>query len=289
MKINKVKNSLFKDYAGSLFVIVVLAFAICCFNSCSIERNLAKEYVKQNERGTVMLLKPEYLYKKNLRNSSLTNVTGLDGENIDSILLSKSHFIRFIDDEVFFNSYFYILENSLSSYGFKVLKESEADSFLTAVAPAWVINPAQFEINEIEEPFSDFHYFDTVLFEQKFVLNKISLHSWLELSPLNPGEQTMDVLYSVQSVADKIEGRFKRHIIWGTVKYQYNKVPITLSHAYDISEHSAFKHSAYLFDFLMNNYIASQLPQWRTQNRYFSYDISKKRIKPYKEGFIIIK
>lgn len=272
-----------------LIISVLIAIAYFMMQSCSVERKLARSFVDNNSKGAILLMYPDFLYKNNLRDVSDKNIKKLEENKRDSVLLTKSLFLKYIDDEIFLNKYYLALKDELQKMGFIIFEESATDTFLLSANPAWILNLAQFQLEEEVEPFTDYHYFDTTFYSKDFLLNKVSLHSWLEFSPLNSENKQMQVLYSVQSVKDKIDGKFKRHLIWGDVDYEYSIVAVNISHVYDFGDYSAKKHATYLFDYIMNNYINDNMPNNWKQNKYFHYNIEKNRFENFKEGFIIIK
>lgn len=267
-------------------LLVFISFFI--LQACSIERKLAKNFLNNKNKGTVLLMYPNYLYKSNLRDAN-NKKENLDNYVLDSLAIQKSLFLKFITNDIFLNKYYIALKEELEKAGFKIYEESETDVFLLSENSAWILNPAQFQLEEETEPYIDYHYYDTTLFSKKFLLNKVSLHTWLEFSPLNPDSNSMEVLYSEQSVTDKVKGKFKRHLIWGTIDYDYSIILVNISHAYDLSEYAANKHASFLFDFIMNKYISNNMPNNWKQNKYFNYNFEKKRLKNFKEGFILIK
>jgi len=257
--------------------------------SCSIEKKTAKKFISKNNKDNILLIKPYFLIKQNLKdsinNEELINID----ENIkDSILLEKTSFIKYINDSIFLNKYTFTLKESLLKKGFNVIEENNIDSFFLAPTPSWLINPAQFLLEEYFVPFADSQYFDNILYIQNFILNIVSLHTWIEFSKVNTEKNNMEVLYSAQSVTDKIKGKFKKDLIWGNVRYEYSTIFINVSHVYDLSEYAANKHANYLFDLIMNMYINENLPNNVIQKKFFQYDFKKKRLKKFKEGFIKI-
>jgi len=280
-------NSLYLSKCKFPYWIILLCSGILILSSCSLEKNIAKEFLKKQQKGTIVLVEPEFIYKINLRDTADKDLQNFTKEEKDSLLLEKSIFLKYVDNQIFIDKYYITLKEELVKRGFYIIdKKDSLDRF---TFPVWKLNPAQLQLEEDIEPFTDYYYFDTSLYVQNFALNKVTLHTWLEFSRINSNDTAVDVLYSAQSVKDKISGVFKRHIIDGSVTYNYSANLVTISHVYDLSEYAAKRHAAYLFDYIMNNYISENMPHSFKQEKYFQYNNEKKRLINFKEGFIIMK
>ena len=60
------------------------------------------------------------------------------------------------------------LKDELQKMGFIIFEESATDTFLLSANPAWILNLAQFQLEEEVEPFTDYHYFDTTFYSKDF-------------------------------------------------------------------------------------------------------------------------
>ena len=247
--------------------------------SCSPERKLAKTFIKNDKQLEFLLMSPEYLYKVNLKKYEL------DGEDTstqwkkDSILLAKSLFLKNIDDTIFLKDYMQGFAAQLRKYGLAVYPESDLDSLMKVSSKTFIVNVAQFSVEEYVHPFTtDQEVSGQILTIKDIDLNALNFNTWIELSRMNTDTKRA-LLFSSDQLFDKIDGSFKQYFLNPDITFEYTIDTITISDIYKKARLLGEKDGAYLFDYLMNKYIQAGLPEnFPFEPQYFYFDPESRRL-----------
>ena len=251
------------------------------FNSCTLERELAKESVDASDSISILLLPPEFLYKTNQKNWEIKNFENLDEWGKDSALFENSLFLKEIDDSVFYKNYLGTLVEELKLYGLKVFDEKELDTFMTIRSRAYIISISQLELEEYLYPYTaEEMFFDTMVYYKEFNLNAININSWYEISKLNDTEAASNLLYASHYLIDNLEGRFVNNIFTEKVSFKYNIDTITVDDIYLLANILGRKYAGYIFDYLINEYVFRNFPANHRPNIYFHYNRIYKSLSP---------
>ncbi len=249
--------------------------------SCSPERKLAKSFVEQDHDLSFLIMSPEYLYKVNLKKYELDSTDTTQESVKDSVLLAKSLFLKYISDTTFLNRYTGSLQSQLEKYGLKVYPEARFDSLLQARSNAFIVNIAQFSIEEYVHPYtSDQVIGNEVMTIKDIDLNALNFNTWVELSRMNSDTGRV-VLFSSDQLFDGINGYFKQYLFNPEVSFEYSIDTITLDQIYQKAAALGRKDGAYLFDYMMNKYLKSNLPaNYPYEPLYFHYDPESRSLRP---------
>jgi len=267
---------------------ILLSFLyLLLFGSCTVERTIAKEYLETRPDTAILVMSPDFVYKSNLKISELEGAESLDEYVKDSLLFEKSRFLQYISDSVLLEKYFTSLINELREIGFEVYTEDNIDTFLLLQKPSYMFNLAQIEIEEYIMPVEEQEVFDdTVVYFKTFKLNAVSINSWFEVTRMNTEDYKRKVLYTSHYVFDYLKGSFRKHALTGDVKFKYYQKEMELEDIYDLSEELGKKYAGYIFDYILNEKIKSELPENIDPNKYYHYDHKTSTLKPaYKERF----
>jgi hypothetical protein len=99
---------------------------ILVFAGCSVERNLARKYVK-NHTGSGIMIVPLYeIYKDNITLSYDTNVQ-YSPDEFDSIAWAQAVYIPYISDSVYLTRFTNSLIGELTKIGFDVYQMDCSD------------------------------------------------------------------------------------------------------------------------------------------------------------------
>ena len=261
------------------FVITFLAFfVLSLIVSCTAERKLAKEFISKKNPASIFLIKPLTLINTNTKTEIVDTIKDIDQYTRDSILMNNSIFLIGISDSLFLNEYYNTLRNALLNYSVKVYADSESVTFFSDTNNAFIFNLAQNEVEELAVLYTPSVEVDSVTYYREFLLNAVNFNNWIEVTALNGHDKKMKVLYSSQKVSDEIAGRFRRDYFTGEIEYYYSEYRISLKDVYDLAYFSATVNASYIYDYLMNSYIAKKLNKPDNNAWYFHYDIDNQRL-----------
>ncbi|NOU47714.1 MAG: hypothetical protein HOO86_11725 [Bacteroidales bacterium] len=144
---------------------------------------------------------------------------------------------------------------------------------------AWVVNVAQFELQEYSTIYVDTQEVLGMEYSYDVPLNGVNSAYWFEFSRVNAPENTKpEVMFAANDLYDQFDGKLNFDIFTGVINYYLQSDTITESDFYRQIDFSARLYAGYTFDYLMNNYIGTNLTNDLQMRRYFRYDPYQKSI-----------
>ncbi|PLX04738.1 MAG: hypothetical protein C0595_01990 [Marinilabiliales bacterium] len=178
-----------KKISNYIIFIVLISF----FSSCSPQTKLAREFVNKSNSYSVMLIQPEFIYKKNLNTNIVDSLGITDVKLRDSILWEQSDFIKKIDDSLLIANYSLGFITELKNYNIKVYDENESAKFLSLDSNAWMVNIAQIQVEEEKYEYRDETEYYSYIYYHDHILNAVNINSWFEVSMINSNDQKPNV------------------------------------------------------------------------------------------------
>lgn len=268
---------------GHNFKFLALA-AILAFSSCNLERKLAKVYTSAPTSDTLLILKPSYLFKINLKEFLVPDSDSLDEAEKDSILMEKSLFLKHLSDSAVIDGFTQSFTNKLKLYGYKVLGEGKLDSLLTSHSGAYILNIAQITMEEYIHPYtSDYVVGDEIITLKDIDLNAVNFNVWIELSRLNSNEKNR-VLFTSDYIFDGINGYFKQFFFTSEISFEYTIDTMTMKEVSSFGGILGERFAEYFYDYQLNSYILRNLtPDYPYQPVYYHYDPIRKTLQPARD------
>lgn len=256
--------------------------------ACSPERNLARNYVKQNKGNGVMIIPFNELYKDNLT-ISFDSTLKYSPEQFDSIAWFQSCFIKHVSDSLYLTKFTNSLIDKLSADGYDVYLDGSSDIFLSLPDPKWVVQIAQLQLNEqYSNKYYDLYSVDgSESVTESVRINQVSLSSWFEVSRANTGNK--QVLYIEGYIEDNINRGVNFNLMEGSVGMEQIRDSIKVNDVYRMASDMGQKNAELLFDYFLNDYIRENLPSGIVNRQYFRFDRKSKSIKKgLKEKFEVV-
>jgi len=258
---------------GLLSISIVFLIA-----GCSVERNLARQYIK-NHTGSGIMIIPQYeLYKDNRTISYDPNIQYTSNE-LDSIAWAQSCYIQHISDSIFLTAFTNSLINELSNQGFDLYTDGSSDIFFSLPDPKWMVQIAQLQIDE--DHLIEYHHLYSVEdgepYNEPFRYNQVSLSTWFEVSRANTSNK--QVLYLEGYVQDDLHTNVDFDLMEGTIGLLGERDSLEIENIYVFAEQFGEKHGELLFDYFMNDYIRENLPPGIINRQYFHYNRKTKSLK----------
>ncbi len=255
-----------KYYLGALAVMLSLG-------SCSVEHKIAREYVGSDTTRSVLVMSPDIVYKKSLKEWQIDSAARLDERTLDSLLWVNSRYLQYIDDSAFINRYMGNYIAGLVELGFTVYTEDSLLSFLSGKPNAFIINVAQIELEEYVMPLREEAQFDEYIYSEVVDLNAVNLNSWFEISPLN-AEEDETLFFASLYLTDDMEGYFRQYPFTGEVRFSYEVDTLQLDAVYSLGALAGYLYSGYTFDYLLNSYLdkKSEEEGFERSDTYYHFD-----------------
>jgi hypothetical protein len=263
-----------------LLLSIFVLSAIGLMMSCSPEYKLAKNYIKQNPKGSILLMRPDFVYKSNMMRFDLSDKMSDDEK--DSVAFYRSSFVQYINDSAFLDEYISSFVDRLLAGGFDVYAQEYIDSFMISGSPAYIVNLAQLQLDESRD--TTYEATGESDDEGNFVyqdiqINTVHLNSWIELTELNADSGKVKKVFYASSLArDGISSRLNI-VPPGELRMTYKIDSLEMNDLYDLAAKSGRTYGNYLYDYFMNEYIHKSIPPWVQPQKYLHYDLDLNRVK----------
>ena len=249
-------------------------------SSCTVEKQLANTFLKNQPEIDIQLFTPEMVYKYNHKGEDITGFDKLSNAAQDSALYADSRYIQYVSDSLLLDNYINNFIDELRKLGFRVYLDASIDTVLSAKPQAYILNMAQVQLDEYKYPYEDSETIDDSVYYKKFELNGVDLSGWFELSKLNAEKPVKTVLYSTFSSSDGFNGRFFVDPFTYEVRYKYKIDSLEVNDIYELASYAGKKDASYVFDYFMNQYIAWHMPQDEEPMDYYHYNRFRRYISP---------
>jgi hypothetical protein len=247
--------------------------------SCYPEYKLAKTFIESRPDISILVMPADYIFKNNLKRTELGDTTGMTPDQVDSVKMAKSLFLKEISDSVFLETFINSMITEFERLGIKVYI-NDADSFLFSPSPSYILNIAQLELEEKNLDQKDSETFEEMTYYKTIKTNAVNVNSWFELTWLNPKKEGRKLFFASETIADIVNGYFTQNLITGQVYYKYDIVKMDTDVIYRYCELLGIRYAGYTFDYLMNQYIIQNYPQDVKLKYYMHYDRSFKTLEP---------
>jgi len=270
---------------GRFLLFIFITILMLQFTSCSPERRLANEFIKNNQPVSILLLAPDFSFKYNYKIPDIADFDSLPVHVQDSLLFYNSRLLQYIDDSTFFSNYLLGMATGLKSSGVNPYFSDSADSFLSTGSEALILNLAQLQFEEYYDSIGDEASFGEVeLYSYELFITAVDVSSWFELSMINNHDTSAAVLFTSNTLSDNFNGGFQYLPFSGEVKYNYTIDSLTTGFIYSSAYTLGNIYSGYLYDYLMNVYIQKNLPPDFTPINQYTFDRASGMIRKNKKG-----
>jgi hypothetical protein len=257
-------------------------------SSCYPEYKLGKAFIESKPDVSIMILPTDFVLKNNLKLDEIGETGNMSDQEIDSLALAKSLFLKEISDSVFLETYINSMISEFEKFGFKVFMDNAADSFLFFQSPSYILNLAQLQLEEGYNEFKDSDEFGGNTYFKTFKTNAVTFDTWLELTQLNPKKEGRKLFFASHTIADIVDGYFTENLLTGEIKYKYQIMEIDVDIIYQYCKVLGSRYAGYVFDYLMNDYIMTHFPAGKKRNFYMHFNRLNNTLDPTSEERFII-
>ena len=258
---------------NNYYIIILLVVIPFFMASCQVERDIAREFVQQDNDISVLLLTDTTLYKLNDKVKDIPNFDSLSVDVQDSLWMANTLYLDSVDDKKVINTLYSRIKSELEYFEFHVYTMKNKKDFDALNSEAYIFKISQVELEEDKYTYTNEYSFphDTTVYFKNHDLNKIDLNCWFDLIPKDSSTDHKKVFYNSFSIEDKLDGSFYKDQS-NSVKYKYRIIPIQLNDIYYLTAYSGNKHANYLFNYFMNKYIRAEMPPGFSAEGYYSLD-----------------
>ncbi len=269
------------------FIFGFLVFCVLCFYcGCSGPKKAAKLYTKQMDSLCLLISPPSSFFKSNLKVNEIENFDSFDPEVQDSIIQSNTLFLQNVNDSIFQNNFYREVVFQMKSLGYRVYTPSQILEFLSCPSKSkFSIEMVQMELDEFSEWTNVDYDLVPSSSQQDFILNGATLNVWLK-ETYPDGDTSKQILFSNYSIRDKVKG----HVLYNDGDLMYvmrSKARISQALVDSLWFPTAKQLSQYLSNYYLNNFVSKQFIG-ETQLPYYSFDVSKRKIKKWRKGKFIL-
>ncbi len=259
----------------------LIPFLLLLLSGCMPERKLAVSFIENDTALAFLVIKPDFLYKTNLKEYEINGYDSLSDWQKDSLLMDKSLFLKNINDSILISGFTENFTKGLQSYGIKVYPSSLTDTFLLPGHMSYIANIAQMSLEEYVHPFTtDQVVSDEIVTIKDVDLNALNYNIWLELGKLNSDKKNI-VLFASDYLLDDLNGQLRQSIFRDEITFEYTIDTITTEQIYQYGRQMGKEVSSYLFDYLLNIYINENIPPgYPYEPEYLHYDPEKRMLLP---------
>jgi len=259
--------------------------------SCSVEKKLAMEFLQTRDSISLYLIRPEFVFKTNLKSWQIEDFEQMTVSELDSALFTNSLFLKEIDDTLLLNRFFGSFSSTLLRLNLQPYEQENLHGFLSSEKTSYQVALVQLELEEDVYPYrAEEVFYDSVLFYEDFLLNTVNINSWFDISKLNEPTASNNLLYTSHYVMDQIEGRFVNNLFTREVKYKYNLFPMKTENVYALALVLGKAYAGYVFDYLMNEYIFRNFSPGKKPQVFFHFDAETGKVYPAgEERFTFLK
>lgn len=249
--------------------------------SCGTERKLARKFISQSTDIAVLVVVPEFIFKFNERNDKNTaDLKNLEQYQKDSILVAQTLVLKDVDEAVFLS----VLENACV----ETMKEFNVQAYTLGqfsdfeqhtTSEPWIVNISQVEIQEFNYIEEIARYLYGIRYDAAVPRNGINVASWFEMIPSEIYDNNMvQRLYSEQEMIEEVDGDFRYDEQSNEIYYSYNTDSLSVEKIYNFAAYLGRLYGGYAYDYIMNDYVKKQLPDEKTQTRFFRYNPYTKQL-----------
>jgi len=260
-----------------LFLILLSVFIF----SCSLERKIARTYVKTKDKKSLLLYFPTELSKLNLKAYRMPAKDSLQYSDVHSFLMNRSLFLQYIDDSVFIAKCKQSMIKEFIDYGIKVYDYDQINDFKKLNDTSYMLNLAQMQLEEYILQDSAEDIIDGLNYKCYIELDAINLNSWFELNSNKVPSEHYPVLYSSYMVSDSVYGSYVKNEKNDSITFFYMRDTLDLPKIYELAENAGKKYAINFFDYLLNIYVQDHLPKDQNPKFYFHYDRKMKILQTY--------
>jgi len=242
--------------------------------SCSQERQLARKFVASSDTICILLLKTDYIFKKNLKINTDSSLKLRDSTNI-----VQKELLHNVNEKMLVDILFSGVFDKLKKQKIKVFSEENTDVFLLSNSAAYIFNLAQIELDEYSIPYTASQRYDTLIYSEDFNLNAAKINLWYEVSELNNTQENWKVLFADDYISDCIDGHFRKIFLSNDIRFIYSRINITQDDIYLMAAKFADTNAAYIYDYFLNDYIHRKY-NGRKKLKYFHFDLQKRKLYP---------
>jgi len=254
-----------------LTVLFLILFFGLTFFSCSIERELARDFIDKSKNMPVLLLSSDKVIFTNEKLRKIPKIETFSPYVQDSIWNANTIFLDSLDDAKLTSLIYNEIKSGLELNNFKVYTFENKSDFEKLTQNKFIINLAQLEI--IEDMYvhrDEEFFFDTILYYQDIELNLVGFNFWLELKKNQNSE--IKVLFKDYYISDKLNSKFLLDQISYVVSYRYKITNLRLKDIYQFSKNISDNIADRIFNYMMNDYIKANSTENLGSLKQFVYD-----------------
>jgi len=244
-------------------------------NSCTIQHQLSKKFLKQTDSISYLILKPTLVQKNSLAVQRLyPQFAQLSPDLQDTVWKHQTKFLDVIPDTTILNTYYNELILQLKKSGVHIYSEQEIDEFSKIIGEKSVFRIGQFQLEEDKKKvdFSEEVSNQEELYKD-LEIQVLSINTWIEWFKRDADSIPSKVLYASKSISDEVNGRFFSTDNGNSYEFRYKRTDLSNSDVQNLLKSTASQNAQQLINFLFSQFVYRYYPESEKQ---FGFNIEKR-------------
>lgn len=235
-------------------ILLILFLSCLLLVSCSMQTNLAYDFVNKSKGAEVAFYVPYQLDKINVRKDCQGKyLDSIAPEDVNDTINARTKIVNKIDDEMFFNIMISSFESTLEDYNLKLSywenENTKPDSL------HWVVDLSHIEVVEfMEYIFTQCGYYE----DYEFIPStSVNVDSWFDL--INSDKSSNTLLYTEQSYVEYVMDCNYYADSLNNIIVSAEVQRLTIDGFYDFAVMLGKLYAGYSYDYFMNDYVRKEM------------------------------
>lgn len=261
---------------------ILIAFiVVLAFTSCSVERNIAYDFMNSDVPVAVLINPPEQLLKLSDKTFEVPDIDSLSAQEKDSALLQNSLFLKNINDEKVIAKFYNAMLHQLQGSNIQVFTPDYINEFYACNKPSFVVDIVQLQLEEYYEQVDESEiYYDESIFPEDIYLNALAINVWLKISMVADTVNQPLLLFATDNITDAYKGSVRSYPYTNEVTYKSSKMPLKTDDIYAFSGILGYRFSTWIYDYFINRHIYAMMPKGSSPDYYYHYDPERRTFLP---------
>ena len=245
----------------------ILGLLLVLLTSCQTDLKLAKHYVAERTDIQAAVYFPEKAEVKMDYNVQLGKY---------------SEVLKGFSQDLFLDVMYGAYADAMKAYDVNVYIPEDIDN-VRVDSTHWLVMLSRMEISGRITEYEDYLFSDTDKYSYKHPLNTVNVASWFEI---NDGDWK-PVLFCEHNLMDGFDSKTDYSFWTHRIDYTYSIDTLELEDVYNYAVYLGKLYAGYTYDYMMNNYVSSQLKKRHMDYRDWDmlrYDPYKKELRYAKDG-----
>lgn len=259
---------------SSKLILLISLVNLIIFSSCTIERQLSKDFQKYSDSVSVLVVGGSVLNKSSLVIAQLyPQFNELSPDLQDTVWKHQTKFLDVVSDSMLLELYYESVLQKLKKTKIKVYNDSQTSEFLKQSGVKWIFRVGQIQLEEDKQKVD----FSAEIKNQEELyknleIEVLSLNVWLEMFKSENDTAPEKIFYTQKTISDEVDGRFFSTDENETYEFRYKRTDLTKDDLIKLAKVTGELNAQQIVDYLFTQYIKRFYPE---SEKFYGFDIDK--------------